>query len=234
MKEVWKEKKGKAVVMSSEKKHTYADVVRGYSQEKWKGKNVETKHQVLPWMAISMIGHMKPNYNHTRLCEEFIKEGLNMVTVRFMGDSMALLTPKGGERMHDILNQNKAWFDRLFETIAPWFESITAEHKIIWARCFGLPLSLWTKDCFSKVIGEAATLVSIDEATETWDNLEFARLQLRVLNSGFLSLSKNMRINGQPYTVCIVEEASAWEGVAVGASVIPMIIWKVFHLQTQW
>jgi len=212
MKEVWKEKKGKAVEMPSEKKHTYADVVRGYSQEKWKGKNVETKHQVLPWMAISMIGHMKPIYNHTRLCEEFIKEGLNMVTVRFMGDSMALLTPKGGERMHDILNQNKAWFDRLFETIAPWSESITAEHKIIWARCFGLPLSLWTKDCFSKVIGEAATLVSIDEATETWDNLEFARLQLRVLNSGFLSLSKNMRINGQPYTVCIVEEAECVGG----------------------
>ena len=54
--------------------------------------------------------------------------------------------------------------------------------------------------------------VFIDEATEMWDNLEFTRLQLRVLNSGFLSLSKNMWINGQPYTVCIVEEADCVGG----------------------
>jgi len=62
------------------------------------------------------------------------------------------------------------------------------------------------------VVGEVATLVSIDEVTVLWDNLEYARKQVRLQNSCSASLSKNMRINGKVYSVHIVEEINSQGG----------------------
>jgi len=60
--------------------------------------------------------------------------------------------------------------------------------------------------CFSKVVGEVASLVSIDEATEYWENLEYTRLQVCLLKSCNGRLSKGMRINGQVYNICIEKD----------------------------
>lgn len=58
MKEVWRKKKGKAIAKSNIRTHSYVDVVRRHSQEKWKGTTIETKHQVLSWIVNSMVGHV--------------------------------------------------------------------------------------------------------------------------------------------------------------------------------
>ena len=50
----------------------------------------------------------------------------------------------------------------------------------MWVRCYGLPLPLWSKECLSKVVGEVATLVDVDEATLAWECLEYARTGARV------------------------------------------------------
>lgn len=72
---------------------------------------------------------------------------------------------------------------------------------MLWA-----PILLWNRDCFSKVIGEVATLVDIDKATKAWENLEYARLQVRLLKSCCARLAKGMMINGHVYNICIEEE----------------------------
>ena len=66
------------------------------------------------------------------------------------------------------------WFESVFDNIKLWYENHVAGHKILWIRCYGLPFSLWNEDCFSKVVGEIATLVSIDKSTLLWENLEYA------------------------------------------------------------
>ena len=89
-----------------------------------------------------------------------------MIKVRYMGDNLVLLTPKEGERMDDIIKLNNIWFTSVFEDIKPWSESYVAGHKIVWARYFGLPIIMWNKDCLSKVVGEVAELITIEEATK--------------------------------------------------------------------
>ena len=66
-----------------------------------------------------------------------------MIKVRFLGDNLVLLTPKGGERMDDLIKHNKEWFESFLEVIDTWSESLVVDHKISWVRCYGLPFSLW-------------------------------------------------------------------------------------------
>jgi len=73
-------------------------------------------------------------------------------------------------------------------------------HKTIWARCTSLPISLWNKDCFAKVVGEVASLVSVDKATENWENIEYARFRVRLLRCSKANLNKDIKINGVVYS----------------------------------
>jgi len=57
-----------------------------------------------------------------------------MTRVRYLGDSLVLLTPKGGEWMDDLINLNKDWFDSILEVFEPWSDSSVVGHKIVWAR----------------------------------------------------------------------------------------------------
>jgi len=101
------------------------------------------------------------------LGEEFVRGGMSMVRVRAMGDNLALLTSRGGEKMEELISLNKDWFDSIFVRIQPWTASFTVSHRVVWVRCIGLPISIWNRECFTRVVGEVATLVDIDEATLT-------------------------------------------------------------------
>jgi len=140
------------------------------------------------------------------MCEEFIKGGMSRIKLRYMGDNLVLLTPKNGERMEEVIRPNKEWFVSIFEDIEPWSDTYEADHKIVWIRCHKLPVMFWNKDCFSKVVEEVASLVDIDESTLAWENLEYARLQVRLLKSCKVEITKEFKINGHVYNISLVEE----------------------------
>ena len=96
----------------------------------------------MSWMQNSVIVQFFVELDYDQLCEEFIKVGMNMIKVRYMGDNLALLTPREGESMEDLITLNKEWFDSVFDVINHWSETHVAGHKIVWVRCYGLPVSL--------------------------------------------------------------------------------------------
>jgi len=135
-----------------------------------------------------------------------------MIKVKYLGDNIVLMMPKAEERMKDIVKLNNDWFVSLFEDIKPWSESLVVSYKRVWVRCYGLPLNLWSKECFSKVAEEVATLVEIDEATLSWNCLEYAQFKVRVLKSRKVELAKGFWINGVLYNITIVEEVNYYDG----------------------
>jgi len=187
-------------------KLSYAEAVHKSSQDLWKGPIIETTSNTPSWLVINAVGRMSPEVSFKTLREEFVKGGMSRVKLRYMGDNLVLLTPNYGERLEEIIKLNNEWFGSLLETIEPWTESYVAGYKIVWVRCHGLPLPLWNKDCFSKVVREVASLVEVDESTLSWENLEYARLQVRLLKSCKVEMMKSLRINGKVYNVTIVEE----------------------------
>ena len=162
-KEIWVEKK---------RNRSYADIVKGeVQQKKWKGPTFKSHSHTMPWMVNNVVGQFEEVLDVDQLGEEFVKGGLNRVSIRYMGDKLVMLTPRKGEKMEDIVKCKKEWFDSLFVSMKSWSVSCMADHKVAWVRCYGLLLPLWNEDCFAKVLGEMASLVSIDTSTLLWENL---------------------------------------------------------------
>lgn len=132
-----------------------------------------------------------------------------MIRVRSMGDNYALLTPREGDTMEELIQLNREWFDNIFVRMEPWSAAFATNHRVVWVRCFGLPISLWNRDCFAKLLGEEARLIDIDNATLLWDNLEYARMKVRIKKDWFVKTTKIMRINNQSFSIALVEEEPA-------------------------
>jgi len=95
-KKEWKVKMGKEKIEGRELnvKQTYEGAVKKSSQGAWKGTMIETKQIILPWMCNSAMGFIVAYLSYNQLCEEFIVGGMDMVKVRYLGDNLALLTPR--------------------------------------------------------------------------------------------------------------------------------------------
>jgi len=110
--------------------------------------------------------------------------------------------------MEELIKLNRDWFDSLFVSLKPWLKMMIASHKVVWVKCYGLPISLWNEECFIRVIGEAAKLISINKSTLMWEKLEFARLQVRLENHRYVRLVKEMRINEHMLSILLKEDHS--------------------------
>jgi len=160
-------------------------------------------------MSNSFVGKLVEGCDFDKLGEELVKGGMSMVRARFMGDNLVLLTPREGEAMENIMKLNKRWLESMFSSVSPWSFSSRASHRIISVRCYGLPLPMWNKECLAKVMGvlsREAAVIFVDEATLTWEVLEYARVQVRVQNGISARWARKVQINDHLCSVLVEEE----------------------------
>ena len=195
--------------MEKKGKMSFLEAARGEPQQQRRSLGFKAQQKVPPWLSKSVVGKLSAGMDEDQLGEEIVKGGLNTIRVRELGDRLVLITPREGENMEVIINDNKEWFDDAFASIEPWSFLNGPNHKIVWVRCYGLPLSYWNRECFEKVLGVMATsasLVSIDKDTLSWEVLEYARLQVRILNLDSSKMAKCVWINNHCCSILMEEE----------------------------
>jgi len=99
----------------------------------------------------------------------------------------------------------------MFVLLKPWKESKVVGNKTVWAKCRGLPLSLWTVGCFRKVLHKVGTLVDVDEVTLNWERVKYARLKVRTAVASKVHICEEVWINERVYQISVVEESSYLE-----------------------
>ena len=114
------------------------------------------------------------------LKECFVLGGFSHVSIRQLGESYVLLSCDEGEGLSKILTENKAWFDEMFLTVAPWDESFAVKERSMWLRCRGIPLQMWCDQCFFRVGELVGEVVEIDEATKKKEKLEYVRTRVKI------------------------------------------------------
>jgi len=97
-----------------------------------------------------------------------------------LGDSAILIQGLGGTEIEKIIGENNEWWESNFDSITHWNAAQVIQHKIVWIKCRGLPLYLWTQQCFGKVVAPLGVLLSMDDRTRDWKCLEYARLLAKV------------------------------------------------------
>jgi len=159
------------------------------------------------WLKMCYIGRVSDLSKVLSLNERFILGGFGHIKVKYLGGFHVLLKGENDTKIKETVDDNKEWFEELFDTIIPWEEQFVAVDKLVWVRCRGLPLKLWNVDFFKHVAALLGTLVEVDEATLALE-LEYARFKIRVSVGCEAKLTSYMRINEVLYQVSVEEECN--------------------------
>jgi len=143
-----------------------------------------------------------------------LQEGLGSIRVRYLGDKQVLLNGQDGASFSEVIEACKESLCKIFYMLQPWGESNVVGNKVVWNRYRGLPLSLWTVDCFRKILGNVGTLVDMNEATTlNWECVEFACLKVKAAVASKVQICENVWINVRVYQITVEEESSSLECV---------------------
>jgi len=132
------------------------------------------------WLKKCYIGRVSNLSKVSCLNESLILGGLSHIKVKFLGGFHVLLMGENEKKIQEAIEENKQWFEELFDTIIPWEEQFVAVDKLVWVRCRGLPLKLRNTDCFKHIAALMGTLIEVDKATLELEELKYARFKIRV------------------------------------------------------
>jgi len=95
-------------------------------------------------------------------------------------DNYVLLSCNEDGLIGKLIEKNKDWFAGMFVSILPWDESFAVNERYAWVRCRGLPLQLWSNQCFESIRALVGKVVEVDQATLAREVLEYVRFRDRI------------------------------------------------------
>jgi len=122
-KEVKKEWRAKGV-------STYANTVKYGHRGRAQTQNRENLHAIhfraeetpREWLNNCYIGRVSNLNKVSSLNESFIFGGLGYIKVKFLGGFNVLLKGESEMKIKKAIEENKDWFEEMFDTIIPWEE----------------------------------------------------------------------------------------------------------------
>lgn len=102
--------------------------------------------------------------------------------------------------------EEKIWLDELLESLVPWDPYCVPQRRLAWLRCEGIPVNLWTRDCFESISQHLGALVRIDPLTTSFSRLDHARFGITTSLQNHLFSCRWVRLNKKEFSVRLVEE----------------------------
>ena len=161
----------------------------------------------LEWLRESMVGWVKDPLKFQEVQEAFLVEGMSSTKIRYLGDNMVLLSGDDGEKLSLNVEENQDWLSEIFIDLKPWNKSIFPGVRLVWTWVSGLPLYLWSEDCFRKILMSVGSVVDMAEETKKLLSTESARVLVRT-SANSIDLVRKIKINGVLWEVRAKEECS--------------------------
>ncbi|CAL0317081.1 unnamed protein product [Lupinus luteus] len=158
------------------------------------------------WLSSCVVGKTVETISPGDVAVLIKEEGINTITARPLGGDRVLLAPVDGECVQEVLDDAKGWFSNIFISLKPWSPDDVVDERMVWVRCFGLPIHAWNITAFNQIVKEFGVLLSVDAATNQKSNLEFCRLLVRTSLWSRIEFALSANVLGKAHVVHIWEE----------------------------
>lgn len=187
----------------------------GSMRGEWKPEEINLEGIIEPWMERSIVGRLKsPNMIQSAL-DCIVMAGLHSVRVRYMGGLSVLLSGDEGVELMDAIKDSGEGWKEVFDDLSPWTPSSTADCRIPWIRCEGLPLQFWNEKNFEQVVKPAGSLIEVDAETSSLSCIRFARIRVKTSSLEPIFITMHIKIGDQVVGLRLMEEIGVWDAMKI-------------------
>jgi len=127
---------------------------------------------------------------------------------KYLGDDMTLLLGLTDTRAVEMVKEENQFGTTPFYSQEKWNPNIRTGNRLIWARCWGIPIAAWDIANIRKIVSAIGDLVDIDDDAEERRRLDRARVLIRTPWRPTIQHLVNLPIGGEMHQVHIVEKTS--------------------------
>lgn len=168
------------------------------------------------------MGILKDPTVFDRMHDLYSMKDNQQVSLKYMGDNLVLILGLCKEQVHNLCTAKEENFLSIFKSIQSWNNSIVSTSRLVWLKCYGVPISLWNANCFSKLFRDLGELLLVDQELLLLKRVDFTRILVRTSISQFITRCFKVHING-----CF-SQVSLFEDIGTQGPTIPTI--EMTHL----
>lgn len=94
----------------------------------------------------------------------------------------------------------------MFYSLVKWSSDLRLGNRLVWLRCWGIPLVAWKLENIRKIVATVGDLVEVDDDVEHMQRLDRARVLVRTPRPPLLQHLVDVHIEGDIHRVHMVEE----------------------------
>lgn len=94
-----------------------------------------------------------------------------------MGGRKVLLTFTNLDELMSYVHVFGYDFDQIFSRLQRWISERPCPFRMVWVRCYGVPLSTWDKELFEEIGRSVGKVLEVAEETVEKNMPEFGRLK---------------------------------------------------------
>ena len=152
------------------------------------------------------VGRMKKPEIFKRLEDEVSWTLGPGVSPKYLGDDMILLLGLSDEKAAEIISEETNQGSTLFYSLVKWSSELRPGNRLVWLRCWGIPLVAWKLENIRKIVATVGDLVEVDDDVEHMQRLDQVRVLVRTPRPPLIQHSVAIHIEGDIHRVHMVEE----------------------------
>lgn len=151
----------------------------------------------------SLVGELERVENIFSIQKIMAKEGYLSVKTIPTGGRWVLLKGNSDELLD--IQKERNWSYPMFKSFCPWSQSFKVNERLMWVKCFGVPIQAWSEEFFRLIAAPLGTFVMLVDATREMNRLDVGGFLVLTDLVCSVDLSQKVRVDGVEFIVRLVE-----------------------------
>ena len=158
------------------------------------------------WLKEAWVGRLNNVALYDRV-EELPWEIAATTSPKYIGDDMVLLLGLTDDQARNLMEEQIEGQDPIFYSMEKWNSRMRPGHRLIWVRCWGIPLMMWDTQHIKKIIAGVGDMVDVEDDVENLRQLDVIRVLIKTSCSPLINHTVSVHMQGEIFNVHIVEES---------------------------
>ena len=119
------------------------------------------------WLSNTWVGRLKNLAMFDRVEGDFMWNGGEDITPKYIGDDMVLLMGLTEARVAQMVKEVTEQGSSLFYSLEKWNPQMRTGYRLVWMLCWGIPLHTWDLEHIKQIM---TTIGEVVEGTTKWMN----------------------------------------------------------------
>ncbi|XP_058763176.1 uncharacterized protein LOC131636584 [Vicia villosa] len=114
-----------------------------------------------------------------------------------LGANLCLLEEMEEGIIQELIDEGEWWWKQWFKSIRPLKSRDVDSEQVVWVRVYGVPCHVWGTEFFETLANQLGSFICVDDNTVSGDNMDIARVMIRVPSNFVLSNFMEVVIDGE-------------------------------------